>query len=402
MNESQKALCALLRTALWNEPGGADPESPWQEVFEEATAQAAALLFGDALKKFPMPPELSETWDNQNGRQYSDNMRLLYMQDEFQRGMEEEQIPFLILKGCAAAVYYPNPMLRTMGDVDVIVRKEDLGKTRAWMERKGFSLLNRKDEDPREYQYLKDDILFELHSRFSIFNEPEKDALLDGWIYEAVEQAERGQIDIYTFPMAEKTVNGLVLLAHINHHLEEGLGLRQMIDWIMYVKRELTDDQWEGFREKAEQLGMTKLAKASARVGQMYLGLPEEGYSWCMDIEPDICESLMEYIFECGNFGVKGGVHNDVTMVMSHGKGFMGFFRNLQKRGEGNWAVLKKAPWLKPFAWIYQAWRYASKGLRRGITMKDLKADAAASRRRNALTEALGTTQLARRDSSSK
>lgn len=400
MNESQKALCALLRTALWEEPYGTETEIPWQEVFQEADEQAVTLLFADILGKLPMPPEISEEWESRNERQYSDNMRLLYEQDEFRKGMEEENIPFLILKGSAAAVYYPNPMLRTMGDVDVIVRREDLGKARAWMEKEGFFSLNPKDKDPREYQYSKDGVPFELHSRFSIFNEREKDTLLDGWIYEAAEQAEAGQMDVYTFPMAGKTLNGLVLLAHVNQHLEEGLGLRQIIDWIMYVKQELTDEKWESFRDKAEQLGMMKLAKASARAGQIYLGLPEKGYSWCMDLEPEICESLMEYIFECGNFGMKGGVHNDVTMVMSHGKGIQGFFRNLQRRGEGNWTVLKRAPWLRPFAWIYQAGRYVSKGIRRGISVKELKADAAASRRRNALTEALGTTQLARRDSS--
>ena len=44
------------------------------------------------------------------------------------------------------------------------------------------------------------------------------------------------------FPPLE---NGLVLLGHINQHLEEGLGLRQILDWALYVDKALDDDAWE-------------------------------------------------------------------------------------------------------------------------------------------------------------
>lgn len=49
-----------------------------------------------------------------------------------------------------------------------------------------------------------------------------------------------------------------------------------------------------------------------------------------------LATALLEYCFNCGNFGAKLGQDNTVTMIMSHGKGVGGFFRNLQKRGEGN------------------------------------------------------------------
>lgn len=398
MNESQKALCAALKAVMWGETPETDPKTPWQEVLEEAKAQAVTLLFEDRLEKFSMPREIYDAWKDWNSQQYTYNMRVLYEQEAFRKGMEEAKIPFLILKGCAAAVYYPNPILRIMGDVDIILKKEKIDNARAWMTEAGYAFLNPKEEKPREYQYSQNDIVFELHNSFAILNSREADTSLDGWIYDAVDRAVEKRIDEYVFPVLDEELNGLVLLAHIDHHLEEGLGLRQIIDWIMYVKQRLKDDQWETFWEKTEQLGMTKLAKASARIGQLYLGLPEEGYSWCMDTDSELCENLMDYIFECGNFGLKGGKNNSVTMIMSHGKGIGGFFRNLQKRGEANWNALRIYSWLRPMAWIYQAGRYARKGIHYRISMKELRQDAEASRRRNTLMEQLGATQLAKRD----
>ena len=43
-----------------------------------------------------------------------------------------------------------------------------------------------------------------------------------------------------------------------------------------------------------------------------------------------------------------------------------GFFRNLQVVGKANWKTLKRFPWLKPFAWLYQIFRYCRQMLRTG------------------------------------
>lgn len=43
--------------------------------------------------------------------------------------MEEEKIPYAFFKGYELRELYPVPELRTMGDVDVLVRDEDLERT---------------------------------------------------------------------------------------------------------------------------------------------------------------------------------------------------------------------------------------------------------------------------------
>lgn len=61
-------------------------------------------------------------------------------------------------------------------------------------------------------------------------------------------------------PVLPPLENGLVLLAHVNQHLGSGLGLRQILDWQMFVDAHLTDELWErGFQHAAQQIGMEKL-----------------------------------------------------------------------------------------------------------------------------------------------
>ncbi len=49
----------------------------------------------------------------------------------FAARMEETQVPYAFFKGCELRDLYPTPELRTMGDVDVLVRDEDMARTAA-------------------------------------------------------------------------------------------------------------------------------------------------------------------------------------------------------------------------------------------------------------------------------
>lgn len=161
----------------------------------------------------------------------------------------------------------------------------------------------------------------------------------------------------------------------------------------MYVRRSLTDGSWESFKEKTDQLGLTALAKAVTRFGQVYLMLNTE-LTWCQDVEDSTIKKLLDYVYECGNFGSKDARNNTMIMVMSHGRGVKGFFKNLQNRGVKNWEAVGRHSWLVPFAWIYQLIRYIKKGVKNdGLT--NLGDNLAASRKRNELLDTLGATRTA-------
>ena len=191
------------------------------------------------------------------------------------------------------------------------------------------------------------------------------------------------------FPMLPKLANGLVLLGHVAQHLKAGLGLRQVIDWMLYVKRELSDAYWkQSFEAAAKYVGLDTAAVAVTRLCQLYLGLTED-LQWCKGADAKICEELMESLLSSGNFDRKRGRGASVETVTSN-IARKGLFRYLQTAGEHNWKAYQKHKWLKPFAWFYQICRYAKKGIQARRSGGQLKEDLARGKQRSELLKQLG------------
>lgn len=380
MTEEQRELLAALAEALFD---NSQPSSLLEEARKEAEIQAVYALVCSDMRSMQI---------------VSRNLNIAWQQQLLVDLLSKAEIPCVILKGLAAAMYYPDPMLRQLGDIDLIVVPEDFSKTYTLMTSEGYTTSDPMEGNDRHVHFRKDGVTIELHRSYAVLNTRAAEELLDRWIFDAIAQTVTGIAGEWSFPVLPEPLNGLTLLAHISQHLEGGLGLRQLIDWVMYVARELPDEKWAAFQRMTEPLGLTQLAKTSARLGQIYLGLPEQNRHWCMDADASVCEALLAYAFECGNFGKKAGMSNTVTMVLSHSDGLCGAFRNLQSRGESNWEAYQKHRWLKPFCWIYQIIRYARFGLKRENAFSNLKKDYASSKKRNELMTALGATRLVERN----
>ena len=365
MTTQQQTFLSALSGALNRSIKTTDPA-----VLQEAKEQAVYALM---------------TTDSYSYSIVANNTQLAWEQQELANALKN--IPYVVLKGTAAAIYYPEPLRRTLGDIDLVVAPEDFPKAYQALKDAGYNTPDSVDGLDRHVHFFRNDITIELHRNFAVLQTREQEELLDQWIMDAIPHAVQGKVASFTFPMLPDQLNGLVILAHINQHLEEGLGIRQIVDWAMYIKHSLSDEAWADFREKTDLLGLTTLAKASAQLGRKHLGLNEE-ITWCRDVPDSVVADLVDYLFECGNFGHKDAVNNTVAMVLSHGRGVRGFFSNLQSSGESNWALLGKKPWLKPFAWAYQLGRYIRLGFKNTSVM-DFGKNMAASGRRNKLLDSL-------------
>ena len=294
----------------------------------------------------------------------------MHAQSELINIFKNNNIPLVILKGVSAAVYYSAPMNRTMGDIDFIVPQEMFENACILMDQKGYLPGIQKPLNTRHKNYVKGNIAYELHHHFSY-----DDLDIEYYIIDGFQHIEYRSIDGIEFPMLPKLANGLVLLAHLRDHLKRGLGLRQVIDWMMYVNEELDDIFWESeFQDAAFKVGMEKLAVTVTRMCQMYLGLSEH-IAWCRTAEDHLCFSLMKDLFSYGNFGRKqaeGIVFENAATVIRE----MGFFHYLQDVGEKKLTLKYHYRWLKPFGWIYQLIYLLKKSFRmkRGTKMLiDLK-----------------------------
>ncbi len=357
----------------------------WSKVYEEAKLQS---ILGIVAPEIPSSVITTDAkWKQVRDRILAEYVRYCFAETSLKKDLDEAGIPFVILKGNAAAVYYSQPSRRMMGDIDFLVPPNDFEKTKQLLIDKGYTY-SHVDPDKRHFAFRKNGISFELHHHFS-----HSGLDFEEYVIEGLNNRITVTIDKHEFPMLPKLANGLVLLDHMRHHIRNGLGLRQVIDWMMFVNKELDDEFWQKeFGKVAREKGMDTLAVVTTKMCQIYLGL-SDSITWCSDADNEVCDELLDMLFVYGNFGKKNidehgkGVHIEYA---SMGIKRMGLFRWLQQAGEKNWKAYNRHHWLKPFCWLYQSCRYLKKGIQANRSTKQLSDDIARSRKRGELLEKLG------------
>ena len=338
----EQTIFQLIRASLFtDEP--VDLKN-WNAVFTEMKAHAIAALPGEWLKRHRVCG--TSPWETFCMLQYCRWVRVMHEQDQLLQLFARHDIPCVVIKGSASAMAYPNPALRTMGDVDILVKRVDFDRAAMIMEKDGFRIIHEKNRRIHHYGYSKNGICFELHQRLSVVRE--SDERLLSLFEDGIDQRVYAESNGYRFPVLSTTLNGLVLVFHINHHLREGLGLRQIIDWMMYVNT-LSDKEWNELLPFLRETGMEKLALTVMVMCQRHLGLRK-----IVEDEDDLCEKLLAYIMDKGNFGRKAGIEGKIASFSLTTKGAKNFFRRLQDNGMYHWKAAQKHTILRPFAWIFQ------------------------------------------------
>ena len=362
----------------------------WNAVYQEMRWQTVDGLVSNVLPQLPISDELQKQWKTDCAAIAASGLRIRYYQSELTDLLEKNDISYVVFKGVATAKYYPNPLFRKMGDVDFYVSSKDYERTEEILEQNGFSRVNDEDNH-RHHSYRKNNILFELHRTFATINSDAERAFVDRILEQSCVDNDRILIQeqsgfhFYALPEAE---NGLIILEHIAQHMTSGLGLRQVIDWMMYVKQSLSNEKWNQFKEYANGAGLINVAKTVTKMCYLYFGLDGE-IDWCYDAEDALCDDLIEYLFDAGNFGRKERYSNKIATVKARYRESGKLLRTLQKTGEHNWQFYKNHKWARPFAWAYQLFRYTKQFASVPNKRKNVIAGIVEADRRKALLDKL-------------
>ena len=371
-----QVVCRLLSCALFDYKELPETDD-WQSVYNELNYHEVVAITAKLFGRLNLPEDIKAIWKKRILQQLTFNIKNKYIQDTL-----PISVPYIILKGSSASQYYPYPEFRTMGDIDIMTTREDFDAAFQQLADSGYLIEKELD---REICFIKNGIVIELHRYFASLNDLTQAKYLDDLIISNIKAPH----------ILPDLVNGLVLLEHISQHMENGLGLRQIIDWMMFVHKCLADEKWPEFRDMAQGIGLEKLAIATTHMCEIYLGLPERG--WCAGADEKLCEQFMNYTLACGNFGNKW-IDEDriVENALTRARNPKAAFRLLQERGLINWHAARKHRILKPFAWIYQLGRYISRGVHREEATGKLMAEYKAAKQRNTMFDKLGVKQTSK------
>ena len=219
----------------------------WQELYSFASKQALLGLcfegierlgkeYPEELKLNPIGRELLMTWMGKAQQIRRQNMKVNAVASKLFSMLREDGLRCCILKGQGNALMYPNPYSRTPGDIDIWI---DASRERI-MEyaQKKFEL-----EDDIRLQHLEtslDGVPVELHFFPCSMNNPLYHARLQKWFKR---NADLQCSNVVSLPdgigeiaIPTTAFNVIYQLTHLYHHFfDEGIGMRQIIDYFLVV-----------------------------------------------------------------------------------------------------------------------------------------------------------------------
>ena len=219
----------------------------WHELYSFASKQALLGLcfdgierlgeeYPEELKQNPIGRELLMTWMGKAQQIRRQNMKVNAVAGKLFSMLREDGLRCCILKGQGNALMYPNPYSRTPGDIDVWI---DASRERI-MEytQKKFEL-----GDDIRYQHIEtsvDGVPVELHFFPCTMNNPIYHARLQKWFKR---NADLQCSNVVSLPdgigeiaIPTKAFNIIYQLTHLYHHFfDEGIGMRQIIDYYYVV-----------------------------------------------------------------------------------------------------------------------------------------------------------------------
>ena len=296
MIREYNSIIQIIKGSLW----GTDVSNATQHDYEEMRLHAILSLPGNILNHIAMPKELRENWKTNVLQNVATYLKIKYTEQHLPL-----TVPYVILKGSSAAQYYPFPEFRTEGDIDLMTREEDYCSACDMFLQAGWKEVTEGDEIQRgrHRSFRSNGIIVELHFFFSSIHEPNKAKALDQLIRKYI---------LPGYHRLPDMINGLVLMSHIYQHLKDGIGLRQVLDWMMFVYRCLPDEKWNEFEPLADQTGIKNLAISVTRMCELYLGLLP--HAWSTEADESVCSELMDYIISSGNFGSKLQMKDQIAL----------------------------------------------------------------------------------------
>ena len=312
----------------------------WHELYSFASKQALLGLCFDGIERLgeeyseelrlnPIERELLMTWMSKAQQIHRQNMKVNIVASKLYSMLRGDGLRCCILKGQGNALMYPNPYSRTPGDIDVWV---DASRERI------MEYASKKFElgDDIRLQHLEtslDGVPVELHFIPCSMNNPIYHARLQKWFRRNADlQCSHivglpdgaGDIAIPT-----SAFNVVYQLCHLYHHFfDEGIGMRQIIDYYYVVSMlNVNCEMLTCLPKDLKHLGLWKFAGAVMYVLHEALGLSEEKMIAPMDEKRG--KLLLAEILNGGNFGQHFTKYGHFTQQGMAKKYFLKIWRNM-------------------------------------------------------------------------
>ena len=264
------------------------------------------------------------------------------------KAFEKAGIDYIPLKGSVVKYFYPMPNYRKSGDIDVLVRGEDLESARTVVENMGYKFNYIYEQNNVHYRFTEKTFCLELHKKLVADYNRSYGFLSRAWDYAELKS---GTCHTYEFDMNFLYVH---LIAHIAKHLcSGGAGLRLFCDiWIMQSKNMIDKTKVRQYLEKAN---LSEIEEYTVKLAER----------WFLDKKDNdkVLNKLELFVFRGGSFGTVSQKINMASFGQTDSeqfenkywrKKFLSYFFEPLTYMKQKYPILISHSWLLPIMWIYR------------------------------------------------
>lgn len=267
--------------------------------------------------------------------------------------LNEAEIPVVLFKGCVVNRYYPDPAVRTFGDIDFLIQKTDQDHVDTLMLEWGYT---RSIAEGTVWMYTKGDEKYEVHTalmpNLSVLTSSAQAFITSVW--ENTVPTKRKHV----FEL-EPNYHFLFLLLHLAKHMRStGAGVRMYLDLALMLKNEPALSEMH-LTAEADKLGFGEFFRSAMVLCHHWFGtvvsLPDQ------PIQPEVLEALEEYVMAAGVFGFHG--RNPAVARLRDQQGGINRFGAIVRYVFPSYASMKDAyafvngrPMLLPVVWVVRWW----------------------------------------------
>ncbi len=360
MRQEERYFLTLLRDH-YRGTASAPPEGPldWDALYEIARDQSLlgvcyAQLKTAAAQGAALPEDVRKRFHSAFESEVYLAVNRQAAMDELRAAFADGGIPFLPFKGWRIKELWPQPLLRTMGDVDILIRGEDRARADGILLSLGYE---KYVDNQAVWTYLARDITLEIHDR--MFYEHLAGSYDYRAFFDAAWDMAGGALD--------ESFQFLYLLCHnAKHILNKGIGFRAFLDVAICGTKGAI--RWDWVREKLEEIRLLGFAESSFALCRAWFGF--EPPFPVPETERGFLERTTEKMFRDGTFGLENEENKAGAAAKEITHAETGYWRaalRLTLRrifppyGDLQlvpwYSFVDGRPWLLPVAWVYR-WFY--------------------------------------------
>ena len=318
MQRTKQQFLELLRAGLWGTPANAELFSndvDWKVIFRLAKEQTVSIIIADGIETLP-----KELWPPREGLVKLMMLRVKTTQmhsllnstiSQIVEALNAQNIPSALLKGQGVAQNYRLPESRTCGDIDLYTGTEGYHKACEVIEKLNNDENYHGLECTHHMHLSLNGVEVEVHRHAGFFMSSRHNAIFQEWTRNNID-ANFGKQELKVWDnngtainLPTPTFDAFYILQHtVRHMTTEGVGLRQVCDWAMYLHRYHSEIDTKELKKYLKIFHLEAIWCEFGILATNILGLSKSELPLAPEkMTSKKTEKLLRQIFISGNFG---------------------------------------------------------------------------------------------------